>query len=277
MRMAGVGFWDDAWQGMLDLIFPPAGRCAVCDRDAVRPSLGLCADCLRRLPFIAPPICEQCGRLLRLCAAQDGSCRECAKERFFFSRARAACLYEGPTRSYLHEVKFNRSYDLGKALAGIMAAFVAEQGGFRRYQVVLPVPLHPERQADRGFNQADLMARAVAAELRRPVHVAAVTRTRQTETQSRLDRERRRKNVYDAFRVVEPGLLAGRRVLLIDDILTTGFTASECARSILRGGAVDVGVLTLANGVLEEIWHPESRQGDTKRTKSSDIPDRCLE
>ena len=99
-----------------------------------------------------------------------------------------------------------------------------------------------------------MLANAVGAVLHRPVAMEVVARTRQTETQSRLDRERRRENVHSAFSVVEPGRVAGRRALLIDDILTTGYTASECARALLRAGAIEVGVLTLANGVIEGQW-----------------------
>jgi len=247
-------FWRELWDGCTELVFPAVESCAVCDRKAIGPSLGLCPTCLRRLPFITPPICACCGRLLRLEAADGGSCRECTRERLFFARARAVCLYEGPARAYLHEVKFHRSQRLVRALAGVFATYVREQGGFRYYQAVLPVPLHARRQAERGFNQAAVMAQAVGAVLRRPVYMDNLTRARQTETQSQLDREQRRENVRGAFRIIDPSVLAGLRILLIDDILTTGYTASECARAILRAGAKEVGVLTLANGVLDEDW-----------------------
>ncbi|MGE5550160.1 MAG: ComF family protein [Bacteroidota bacterium] len=266
--MSARDFWRELQRGLTELVFPPLERCAVCDRDALRPTLALCRDCLRRLPFLAPPLCSRCGRLLRLCAARDGACRECARERFFFSRARAVCLYEGAARAYLHEVKFHRSLPLARALAGVLAAYVREQGGFQSYEAILPVPLHARREAERGFNQAAVLAGAVGAVLHRPVVMEAAARIRQTETQSRLDRERRRENVKAAFSIVDPGAVTGRRVLLIDDILTTGYTASECARALLRAGAVEVGVLTLANGVLEDQWLTDG-SGGSKRTNSS--------
>lgn len=239
--------------GLSQLLYPPAYTCAVCDRET---GLGLawCPDCLGRLPFIVPPICEVCGRLLRLTAAANGSCRECGSEKLFFSRARAVCLYEGPVRAYLHEVKFHRSLTLAKALAGLLARFAREDRSHRRYDTIVPVPLHRQRLEERGFNQAAVMADAVAKALGRPVASGAVVRTRRTESQSRLDRNRRRENVRGAFQVRDPAAIAGRRVLLIDDILTTGYTASECARVMLRAGAVDVGILTVANGCLEADW-----------------------
>ncbi|MGE5599006.1 MAG: ComF family protein [Bacteroidota bacterium] len=251
--MATGGFWQDLLHGLTDLVFPPMRRCAVCDRETGA-RLPFCRGCLERLPLIAPPICRRCGRMLRLCASADGTCRECARESFYFQQARAACLYEGPVREYLHQVKFHRSYDMAVALADLLAVFVREEGTFRRYQAVVPVPLHGRREAERGFNQAAVLARAVAGVLSRPLLPRAVVRFRPTETQSRLGRERRRDNVRDAFQAAEPGLLRGRRILLVDDIMTTGYTVSECARAILRAGAVEVGVLTLANGVLDDQW-----------------------
>ena len=248
------GIWQDFWRGLVDLVYPPPIFCAVCGREAIGAELSLCRDCLRRLPIIAPPICDRCGRLLRLCATAGGTCRECARESFFFMRARAVCLYDGPVRAYLHEVKFRRSLPLALALAGVLASYAREQRIFREAELLVPVPLDPIKQAERGFNQAAVLAEAVGKVLRRPVMGKALARTRQTETQSRLDRDRRRQNVHGAFRVSVPAVVAGRRILLIDDILTTGFTASECARILLRAGAAEVTVLTFANGILEEIW-----------------------
>jgi ComF family protein len=248
------GFLRNLWHGVADLVFPRPELCAVCGRDDSHPALGVCDRCLRRLPFIIPPICGRCGRMLRLCAAEDNSCRECAREKFYFTKARAVCVYEGAARAYLHDVKFRRAQPLARALAAILAAHAREHGEFRRYEVIVPVPLHSRRLQERGFNQAEVLARAVGASLRRPVHPEALLRQQYTQFQSKLGMERRRENVHKAFRAAVPDCLAGRRVLLIDDILTTGYTASECASAILRAGAREVGVLTLANGVFEENW-----------------------
>jgi len=237
------------------LIYPGPSACAVCDNESMHASIALCRHCFQQLNLLAPPLCARCGRLLRLSAADARNCRECAKEKLFFSQARAVCLYDGAVRAYLHEVKYNRALVLARALAGVLAAYAREHAGYyRRYRIVIPVPLHVAKIGERGFNQADVLAKAVGQALRRPVHSRLLQRTRQTETQSRLIRDHRRDNVREAFRVTEPNLLNGRGVLLIDDILTTGFTASECARAMLSSGAAEVGVLTLANGVLEEEW-----------------------
>ncbi|MGE5529491.1 MAG: ComF family protein [Patescibacteria group bacterium] len=248
------GLWLDFRRGLAELIFPPAPVCAVCDRDAAGPRLGLCRECLGRLPMLGPPLCGSCGRMLRLCAAADGTCRECARERFYFSHARAACLYDGAARSYLHEVKFGRSLPLARALADVLAQFVREERCFGGYDAIVPVPLHYAKEAERGFNQAEIMAQAVGGVLRRSVLREVLIRTRRTEAQNRLDRNRRRTNVHGAFKVVEPACLQGRKILLVDDILTTGYTVSECARMLLRAGARVVDVLTLANGVIENDW-----------------------
>ncbi|MCL6548284.1 MAG: ComF family protein [Alicyclobacillus sp.] len=250
-----VGFLRDLAIGLGDLFFPRPEPCAICDRAAARPMVGLCADCLSRLPFLAPPLCERCGRLLRFEAANRRICAECERERLFFARARAVCLYEGPARAYLHEVKFRRSLSLARALAGLLAVYAREERDLLRgYEVIVPVPLHSRREEERGFNQAAVMAGAVGEALRRPVLAGVLLRTRQTEAQSRLDRKARRENVRGAFRVALPSALVGRRALLVDDIMTTGYTASECARVMLRAGALEIGLLTLANGSLDEEW-----------------------
>jgi ComF family protein len=114
--------------------------------------------------------------------------------------------------------------------------------------VVLPVPLHPVRERERGFNQAWLLADALARSWRIPTHRRALIRVRQTETQTHLDREERMANLRGAFAVRRPDAVAGRRVLLMDDVLTTGSTASECARILREAGARSVLVLTLARG-----------------------------
>ncbi|NLG84688.1 MAG: ComF family protein [Firmicutes bacterium] len=249
-----TGFWRDFLTGLTDLLFPPSVRCAVCGRETAHPTLAFCPTCLSRLPFLTPPLCSRCGRLLRLATRRE-ICPECERERLFFSRARAVCLYDGPARAYLQEVKIRRSLVLARALAGLLARYAREESGlFRAYAVIVPVPLHRERETERGFNQAAVMATAVGEALRRPVLDGILIRTRPTEAQRRLDRRERRENVQGAFRVTMPAALAGRRILLLDDILTTGYTASECARAMLRAGAVEIGVLTLTNGSLEENW-----------------------
>ncbi|MGQ9779230.1 MAG: double zinc ribbon domain-containing protein [Bacillota bacterium] len=250
-----AGLWREILTGLGDLLFPPPLRCAVCGREMARSEVNLCPDCLSRLPFLTPPLCTRCGRLIRLGAARREICPECERERLFFARARAVCLYDGPARAYLHEVKFRRSLTLARALAGLLALYAREEKElFHPYEVIVPVPLHAEREMERGFNQAAVMATAVGEALRRPVLNGVLIRSRQTEAQSRLDRRGRRENVRGAFRVTVPAAIAGRRALLIDDIMTTGYTASECARVMLRAGAVEIGVLTLANGSLDEDW-----------------------
>ena len=115
--------------------------------------------------------------------------------------------------------------------------------------LLVPVPLHPRRQRERGFNQASLLARRVARIWRVPVHDDVLVRAVATPSQTELDAPARRANVRDAFRLRRPELVAGRHVLLVDDILTTGATLSECARSLRTGGAAVVGALTVARVV----------------------------
>jgi len=150
--------------------------------------------------------------------------------------------YEGVLRELIHLFKYGRMQPLSKTLsAHLLSALPLDQG----FDVVVPMPLHWRRQWQRGFNQSGLLARAVA--MRRGLEVAhAVRRTRATATQAGLSHAGRRANVARAFRVRKPRAIEGRRVLLVDDVITTGATASACAAALKRAGAKSVTVLALA-------------------------------
>lgn len=174
--------------------------------------------------------------------AAAGTCGPCATRRPAFSYARSAGLYEGVLREALHAFKF-----AGKtALARVLADLAIEQCGEALPilpEVVVPVPLHRSRQRERGFNQSALLAARIARGLAVPCS-AYLLRRRPTRAQSDLSAAERRANVRDAF--VASGGVAGRHVLVVDDVLTTGATVSECAHALLGAGAVTAGVVTVA-------------------------------
>jgi competence protein ComFC len=150
--------------------------------------------------------------------------------------------YEGTLRELVHLFKYGRMKPLGKTLADHLAAALPRDKSF---DAVVPMPLHWRREWQRGFNQSVLLARATARRCGIPM-VNAVRRTRATETQAGLSNARRRENVAGAFRVKKGALVEGRRILLIDDVMTTGATASACALALKRAGAKSVTLLALA-------------------------------
>lgn len=245
--------------GLKDLVFPPRPLCPFCGRP-FPPIHGilLCRQCLGRLPFVLPPVCEVCGKPLRLSGAGAGRCLDCARHGRFFGMARAVGLYEGLLREGIHQFKYQGRRGLGEAFASLMFSRLNAEPRMRRPDLLVPVPISPGKLHRRGFNQAALLALGIGRRLGRPVAMDGLRRERDTLAQNRLGAGQRRHNISGAFAATQPATVSGRSVLLVDDIYTTGVTADECARALLRAGAREVNVLTLAIGVLDRHWLGEN-------------------
>lgn len=220
---------------LADLFYPR--RCAACDR---RAGDVLCRVCFEALPRIEGPRCGRCGMPT---AFEVYVCDACASVDFGFESARAPLKYEGVGKEVVHALKY-RGYRA--VVERLMAPLlVGALDGDARFDVVVPVPLHRSRHRRRGFNQAQLMAKAVAGEL----NVSAsdtMEAVRKTRDQVELSAPERKANVSGAFRAREP---VRGRVLLVDDVFTTGATMSECATAITRAGAAEVHALSLCRTV----------------------------
>jgi ComF family protein len=232
---------------LLDLVFP--ALCPVCEgRADERGPRPFCAGCWTALPRAAAPGCRVCGVAFPGLAA-GLACHACRREPPPFAFARAAGVYRDGLRAAIHAVKYHRRPAVAAPLAGLLAEAAtrllpAPPADWA--EVVVPVPLHPGRLAERGFNQATLLAGPCAARWRVPLREGALRRLRATRPQTELDAEARHANVAGAFEVARAREVAGRRVLLVDDVLTTGATAAAAAGALLAGGAAAVGVLVLA-------------------------------
>jgi ComF family protein len=245
--MALVG-WREWANAALDLFFPPL--CPLCRArldDGRRDPL--CGGCWNGLERLSPPYCQICGRPFEVFepSLEDGRrCEQCRRRRPPFAYARAATLYKETAREALHAFKFGGKRSMARPLGEVMALAGEASGLVEAVDCLVPVPLHGRRQAERGFNQSALLARHLGRRWRRPVVESALRRTTATRPQTDLGADERRKNVRGAFALRRPEPIVGRHVLLIDDILTTGATVSECTRVLLEGGAKTVGVLTVA-------------------------------
>lgn len=246
--------WRQWLTAALDLVFPPfcpacAERLGPARRDP------LCGGCWEGLERISTPGCAVCGLPFfgfvqeagRGDPAEGGRliCGACRRHRPAFAYARAAARYGDHARDALHAFKFGGR----RALASPLGDLLAELGPalpLPGVDVIVPVPLHPRRERERGFNQSWLLARRVAAAWRITARADVLIRPVATAPQTALGGEARRLNVGGAFRVRRPELVAGRHVLLVDDIMTTGATAEACARALREAGAATVGVVTVA-------------------------------
>lgn len=228
-----------------DLLFPP--HCPGCGgRLDPRADGALCPSCRRDLPTLAQPLCAGCGVAAATPAAPF--CPGC-HGRFAMDALVFAAPYAGTAKELVHRFKYQADFAAGRFLARLLATCVAAAlpGGA---DLVVPVPLHRRRLAGRGFNQAALLAREIARSLELPVAVAALGRAGNTRTLAGMHPDERSRELDGAFRARRPERIAGRRVLLVDDVLTTGATAEGCCRVLKGAGARWAGVAVAARVLL---------------------------
>ncbi len=231
------------FKALLDLLLPPF--CLACEKPlGPAPELLFCPDCLERLHYIKSPLCPCCGRVYLVAPGGDHHCGACLTTPYHFSRARALFLYEEPLKKVIHRFKYQGKTACLPSLARL-ARHLPNIPEEERPDWIVPVPLHPTRLRERGFNQALLLARAFFPKDRR-ITANLLIRSRSTEPQTNFNGSARRTNLKNAFAVVNPQLFAGKKILLIDDVFTTGTTVNECARVLKKAGASEVMVLTLA-------------------------------
>ncbi len=223
------------WQQFLLLLF--GCRCLVCRQPGDR-FCSACRDDLRPLPRRRCPLCSDVS-------VQEGvECGRCQRRRPVFDGVHCLYQHRGAVRKALYRVKFRRQRALALELGGLMAAWQPPWP----VDMVVPVPLHAARQAERGFNQAALLARPLAERLHLPLSSEVLVRPRATSRQHSQTTESRHDNVRHAFEARD---VAGRTVLLVDDIMTTGATLDACAHALRRAGARTVYAVTLTRVVSQ--------------------------
>ncbi len=234
--------------GIADLIFPP--RCMTCGVVLKEHgALPFCPQCTAGIHFIRSPLCSLCGIPFPDTEGGDHLCGECLVTRRPYAVARAVGLYDETFLKAIHLFKYRGRIGIGKVLGKMMADFAGGIWDMNVFSVIIPVPLHRKRLRERGFNQAVILARQIAKHFALPLDFMTLKRAVSTAPQVGLGREDRSVNVRGAFAVRKPERVAGKTVLLVDDVSTTGSTLTECARTLLKAGADSVAVLTLAKAV----------------------------
>lgn len=237
--------WGNA---LLGLFYPEV--CQLCSERRATPAQGyVCAQCEAGIDYITPPFCDRCGLPHEGAITVAYRCGNCADLELHFDHARSAARASGPLLEAIHAYKYRRAVWLEPFLTRVLLRAAVPGLRAQGWDLVVPVPLHCLKEREREFNQSERLARALARALELPVEPRALRRVIPTRTQTRLSREERRGNVKNAFQVSGRGGVQGRRVILVDDVFTTGSTTNECARALRVGGAHGVCVWTLARGV----------------------------
>lgn len=241
-------------RGFGDLMFPPS--CVHCrglvDPDAAGAAAGfrhLCGRCVAQIDYVRPPHCLRCGHPFYGVVEGERICPHCEGLEPAFREGRTAVLFKGPARALVIELKYHRGLHVLADMAAIFrrTPHVLEQV---RGAVLVPVPLHPRKARERGYNQAELLAQALAAAAGPDTRVEPLLRRLvDTSTQTALDRRTRMANLKNAFALI-PGAALNPvlHYILVDDVFTTGSTLNSCARALQRGGGVTIDVVTFGHG-----------------------------
>jgi ComF family protein len=239
------------FRDLIDLIYPP--RCPICQAflegkqaGKMDRELPFCEGCSSSFIQVTSPLCPVCGRPFAAGTGSDHVCEDCLRKRPLFEKARAPYLYEGSLLNAIHEFKYAEKTYLAKPLGLLLSSFAKTWLHSHPDLLVMPVPLHPKRLRERGFNQSLLLAEKVAMTLDAHLDFSSLKRIRHTQPQTGLGSEERKKNVRKAFGVSSRVAVKGRTVVLVDDVATTGSTLNECARTLRRAGCRQVFCLVLA-------------------------------
>lgn len=233
-----------------ELLFP--SLCLSCGRVLLeRRGHPFCSDCYSGIRFITAPLCPSCGIPFPAEGSPDHTCSGCLLKEQTISSARSLGVYESILHDIIHSFKYGGNLTLGERLSRLMADHEYPSFRIRDYSLIIPVPLHPRRLRQRGFNQSIILARELAKRHGIAMDFRSLRRIIDTDSQTGLKNEERRSNIKNAFNIRDPERIRGRNVLLVDDVYTTGSTLGECARALLKGGAETVGALTLARAIRE--------------------------
>ena len=238
--------WKKWSTGISELIFPR--RCTFCRKNLAGTEQAICPDCMSLIPYLHSPLCSLCGRELPDSSGCDHLCGSCLRRPPVYATARAVVRYEEPVNHLLHRLKYTSDTQVLPALSQIIAPFADALLHDFQHETdrVIPVPLFSARLRKRGLNQSLLLARLLFPTAGDAVLVDTLIRTRDTPPQTTLDGVARRKNLRAAFAVKYPEVISKRRIFLIDDVFTTGTTATECAQALMAAGASQVCVVTVA-------------------------------
>jgi ComF family protein len=224
--------------------------CQVCGKSRATPQqCFVCESCTGRLRRVQAPYCNHCGLPSQGAITSTYECANCQEMQLSFSSARAAVIANEVALDLIHKFKYQRARWFEPLLAGLLVDAAKPDLAAGNWTCIVPIPLHPTKHREREFNQAERIARSLSAATGLPVRTGHLRRVVPTRTQTLLSRQERMENVRRAFAAAGAERLDGDRIILVDDVLTTGATADACSRALLKAGAAEVCVWTVARGI----------------------------
>jgi ComF family protein len=238
----------DWLEACLGFIYPNV--CQICDDKHATASEGfVCSLCWENVRFIKPPFCERCGLPYAGDITTDFECHNCREAELHFRSARSAVVASGLVRDIIHRYKYNHATWFEPFLADLLIRQAAPVLPREKWDMIVPVPLHPTKLREREFNQAERLAIRLSEATGIRVNKKLLRRIAPTLTQTRLSRQERLTNVAQAFDLCRGKTLNGENIVVLDDVFTTGATTSACAKVLKSAGAGDICVWTVARGL----------------------------
>jgi len=237
--------WKTALDAALNLFYPPV--CQICGKERAEAAEGFVGPaCRGEVKLVTAPFCERCGLPFEGDMSHPFECANCQEVTLYFRSARSAVVANSLMLEVIHRYKYNRSLWFEPFLAGLLIGSAAPVLAAEAWDFIVPVPLFPVKKREREFNQAGRLAARLGRAVQIPVNAGLLRRVKPTVTQTRLTREERAANVHQAFAFCGRKKLAGEKIVLLDDVMTTGATTNACARALRRGGAGEICVWTVA-------------------------------
>ncbi len=238
---------------ILNIIFPDNLKCHCCSKEMaeLNNSTYLCEECYSNLPVITGKVCLRCGEPIN---SEAKYCLRCKTTQFSFSHAYSFGAYAGNIKQLIHNFKFNNKPYLSKCFASMLnTTYVLNIIQKHKIDAVTYVPLSIERFKERGYNQSELLAKDFCKISKLPFYKNLLVKVKNTKPQANLNMNERKTNLKNAFEVTSKSIVKNKTFLLIDDIFTTGSSCEECAETLIKAGAYEVIVLTVAHTILNNV------------------------
>ena len=240
---AGLEWLRNLMDTVVGIIYPP--RCPGCD-EIIMPGEDLCGTCKGSIHTVQEPVCKRCGKPMQ--DERGEYCTDCTKKKHVYQQGKAVFVYRGAIRQSMYRFKYSNKREYAAYYAKVAASLHGDWIKRNNIEVLVPIPMYMGKQRRRGYNQAEVFARALGKELGIPVDTGIVKRVRDTIPQKELSDKERRHNLKNAFQLT-PNIVEYKQIMLIDDIYTTGSTMDAVAEVLLSGGAKNIYYICISIGV----------------------------